>query len=112
MLLVRTTVLTLRVSEDLMDTKFHFRLDENVKMRAQKAAEARGKTLSEACRDFAGHSGYAGQPGIAAGGQGRQDQPEDRRPGRPLRTARFLLILYYAIWLHSVKDIPPCKIHI
>jgi len=36
-----------------MDTKFHFRLDENVKMRAQKAAEARGKTLSEACRDFA-----------------------------------------------------------
>lgn len=36
-----------------MDTKFHFRLDENIKMRAQKAAEARGKTLSEACRDFA-----------------------------------------------------------
>lgn len=36
-----------------MDTKFHFRLDENIKMRAQKAAEARGKTLSEVCRDFA-----------------------------------------------------------
>lgn len=36
-----------------MDTKFHFRLDESIKMRAQKAAEARGKTLSEACRDFA-----------------------------------------------------------
>lgn len=36
-----------------MDTKFHFRLDEDIKVRAQKAAEARGKTLSEACRDFA-----------------------------------------------------------
>jgi len=36
-----------------MDTKFHFRLDESTKMRAQKAAESRGKTLSEACRDFA-----------------------------------------------------------
>ena len=53
MLLVRTTVLTLRVSEGTMDTKFHFRLDESIKIRAQKAAEARGKTLSEACRDFA-----------------------------------------------------------
>lgn len=36
-----------------MDTKFHFRLDENTKLMAQRAAESRGKTLSEACRDFA-----------------------------------------------------------
>jgi len=50
---VLTDVLTSLVSEEHMDTKFHFRLDENIKMRAQKAAEARGKTLSEACRDFA-----------------------------------------------------------
>jgi len=36
-----------------METRIQFRIDEETKNLAQKAAKMRGKTLSEACRDFA-----------------------------------------------------------
>ena len=58
-------------------------------------------------RHAARHHRHAGQPGIAAGGQGRQDQPEDRRPGRPLRTARFLPLQLHPRRLPPGKDPVP-----
>jgi uncharacterized protein (DUF1778 family) len=36
-----------------MDTRIQFRISEDQKQLAQEAARLRGKTLSEACREFA-----------------------------------------------------------
>lgn len=36
-----------------MDTRIQFRISEDKKSLAQEAAKRRGKTLSEACREFA-----------------------------------------------------------
>lgn len=36
-----------------METRIQFRISEDQKMLAQEAARLRGKTLSEACREFA-----------------------------------------------------------
>jgi len=36
-----------------MDTRIQFRISEDQKILAQEAARLRGKTLSEACREFA-----------------------------------------------------------